>query len=339
MGTVSVMGGLIVYREFTDMILSQKIVFPIGVVITIGGVFYLVQQGQPEKCKVTKEDALMHESPSRNAKRSPNENEKDEEDIGGSRSVSDERSTVYFQDDAMDELDLNCKQHLFVDSNVVEDNKNIIGILQNLGDASIVTGSSLGKLLLDPQNIYRDIAFGQCIDEDQHFKGILSPTLMSEADEDLEDGSSEQLVSEHDRKQIDDESLSFLPEIEENMLFANETKKRKKKKRRRHSFHDTATDHHSDSVADERYNDRRRRRKRERKKNQKLRSRSHSPPLTADEMAPHEVVWEKFTSIFVSDKGNKADMKLSNYASLETPPDIVSKDNDDPEIQNEHDLA
>ena len=348
--TVSVMGGLIVYKEFNDMLLSQKIVFPLGVVVTILGVFYLTTQGQPEKYKtpkavLSKEEvhSSVHHSPVRHAVNG----QKDEEEVGGSASVSDERSTVYFQDEVMDENEK--QKHLF-DDGKNEDNKTIIGLLQNLGDASIVTGSSLGKLLLDPQNIYKDIAFGQCIEEDQHFKGILSPTLMSEADdedeEDEEDeeedsftaetgASSEQLINDGDVNQIKniEESLSFLPEIEENMLFADgkrsRSKKSRKQKRRRHSFHDSATDHHSDSIADERYNDRRRRK---RKKKQKIRARSASPPLTADEMAPHEVVWEKFTSIF-ADKKNK-DMKLSRYASLETP-EFDSKENE-PEIEDDH---
>merc|ERR1712190_283913 len=53
--TVSVMGGLIVYKEFEDMLLSQKIVFPIGVIVTIIGVFYLTTLGQPEKYRAEKE--------------------------------------------------------------------------------------------------------------------------------------------------------------------------------------------------------------------------------------------------------------------------------------------
>ena len=49
--TVSVVGGLVVYDEADDMNLTQKCVFPLGVVVTILGVFYLTTQGQPERMR------------------------------------------------------------------------------------------------------------------------------------------------------------------------------------------------------------------------------------------------------------------------------------------------
>merc|ERR1712190_354380 len=101
----------------------------------------------------------------------------------------------------------------------------LIKNLSELGEASIVTGSSLGKLLLDPNGVFKDINLG-ANDEDTHFKGILSPTLMSEEDSPEETTSSEQLVNESEVKMVIDESLSFLPEIEEDMLFENKQKKK-----------------------------------------------------------------------------------------------------------------
>merc|ERR1712228_81429 len=254
---------------------------------------------------------------------SPLPQQSDKEEVGGS-----DAHTVYFQDEDVEEVN----NELFVDQD--DDQRGLMGLIKNLselGEASIVTGSSLGKLLLDPQNIYKDINFTSMVVA----QDILSPIQSVEEEE---TASSEQLIDCENQLQSKhniEESLSFLPEIEEDTLFEYRKKKRrknkKKKKQRRHSFADSSTDHHSDN-AHERYNERKRRRRKEKLR----RSRSHSPPLTADEMAPHEVVWEKFTSMFASDK-HKQSEKKDLYASLENTPEYESKQQTLPEIENDID--
>eukprot|EP01083_Nonionella_stella_P165133 548630_1 len=124
--------------------------------------------------------------------------------------------------------------------------------LMGLIDASIVTGSSLGKMLVDPHALYKDIHLG-ANEEDAHFKEILSPNLSRASTASL--------------------------------LIGDDGDKRKYKQR------SASLGHFSDNN-----NERRRRIK---GKGQRERARSHSPVLRVEDMAPHEVVWEKLTSIFV----------------------------------------
>eukprot|EP01084_Bolivina_argentea_P192865 331003_1 len=46
--TVSVIGGLLVYQEYDDMSMSDKFIFPIGVIATICGVAFLTSQQNPD---------------------------------------------------------------------------------------------------------------------------------------------------------------------------------------------------------------------------------------------------------------------------------------------------
>ncbi|ETO05347.1 hypothetical protein RFI_32051 [Reticulomyxa filosa] len=59
---VSVMGGLAVYQEFNDMDTLTKFVFPIGVLMTVGGVSYLTAQKQPKTNKQVsqKDNVICH---------------------------------------------------------------------------------------------------------------------------------------------------------------------------------------------------------------------------------------------------------------------------------------
>ncbi|ETO08033.1 DUF803 domain protein, partial [Reticulomyxa filosa] len=59
---VSVLGGLAVYQEFNDMNTLTKCVFPVGVLMTIGGVSYLTAQKQPKphKQSSSKDNVMYH---------------------------------------------------------------------------------------------------------------------------------------------------------------------------------------------------------------------------------------------------------------------------------------
>lgn len=391
--TVSVMGGLIVYKEFDDMYFWQKIVFPLGVILTIVGVFYLTTQGQPEKYKKTEENLKNHiqDHHDDNIVPPPVDDDEDDDELA----IEMDKDKDNHDDDGIAisnaELAIDINMDQAGDDNnditpksgdspipkqkardspkpkqkpqlkaresgskkggsgkgtpIPNDDENkeehgLMGFIKSMGDlgeASIVTGSSLGKLLLDPQGVYSNINVG-ANDEDIHYKGILSPQLSALSEEDTI--SSEKLIDEEEIKHIQ-ETVTFLPQINDNndinSIFGSKSKS-KKKKRRRHSFndhhssHDQSDAHYTSDNANERYNDRRKRKVR-RKKSKKRRSRSHSPPLTADEMAPHEVIFQKIGQLFTPDpskrgqnknrfnKNNDSEIE-TGYASMEKTPDI-----------------
>ena len=390
--TVSVMGGLIVYKEFDDMLLWQKIVFPLGVILTILGVFYLTTQGQPEKYKKTEDNLKKHIEDQHNDNILPPTLDDDELAIEDDKDNKDEdinlnnaELAIDINMEAVDDNNITPKskdsyspkpdsidrdspkpyqkpqlkpresgskkggsaKHTPIpnDNDENKEEHGLMGFVKSLGDlgeASIVTGSSLGKLLLDPQGVYSNINVG-ANDEDIHYKGILSPQLSALSEEDTI--SSEKLIDEEEIKHIQ-ETVTFLPQINDNnddinSIFGGKSSKKKgKKKRRRHSFnaHSTsdATDaHYTSDNASERYNDRRKRKVR-RKKSKKRRSRSHSPPLTTDEMAPHEIIFQKIGSLFTPDPSknkrnknkqmNDSEIENGGYASMEKTPETNNND-------------
>eukprot|EP01083_Nonionella_stella_P086838 241443_1 len=233
--TVSVMGGLIVYKEYEHMKLWQRIVFPIGVIVTIGGVFYLTTQANVATKKYDKIKEELSE-----------EEEQEERTDIDEDNVED--PILLSVDEEEDIYDINSIKLHSIHQTHERHPSGLMGLI----DASIVTGSSLGKMLVDPHALYKDIHLG-ANEEDAHFKEILSPNLSRASTASL--------------------------------LIGDDGDKRKYKQR------SASLGHFSDNN-----NERRRRIK---GKGQRERARSHSPVLRVEDMAPHEVVWEKLTSIFV----------------------------------------
>merc|ERR1712228_22559 len=142
-------------------------------------------------------------------------------EVGGS-----DAHTVYFQDEDVEEVN----NELFVDQD--DDQRGLMGLIKNLselGEASIVTGSSLGKLLLDPQNIYKDINFTSMVVA----QDILSPIQSVEEEE---TASSEQLIDCENQLQSKhniEESLSFYQRLKKTHYLNTEKRKEEKIKKKR----------------------------------------------------------------------------------------------------------
>eukprot|EP01084_Bolivina_argentea_P022860 42517_1 len=220
-----------------------------------------------------------------------------------------------------------------------------MGLIKNLGElgeASIVTGSSLGKLLLDPNGVYKDINLGSN-EEDIHYKGILSPQL-SQLSDISEDISSSSIIP-----QTNIDIIHIKQEEEELIKNKNRKKQKNKIKQKRKKKHNNkirsysvtlaTTEHYSDN-AHERYNNDNRH-KRRKKKIKKRRSRSHSPepPLTTSEMAPHEIVWNKIkTTLFINDNNKKQDTNdycLENTPTPEPKESIAYQNNQIIDLEND----
>eukprot|EP01083_Nonionella_stella_P145871 458059_1 len=60
--TISVIGGLTVYEEFANMKLVDKLIFPVGIIITICGVVYLTSQSKPKQLHEPTEMPMQNET-------------------------------------------------------------------------------------------------------------------------------------------------------------------------------------------------------------------------------------------------------------------------------------
>ena len=340
------------HNEADDMELVQKCVFPLGVCVTILGVFYLTTQGQPKRIQDDDDISVLdghhsarghrgdhdrkplaHSNPSTST-RSPSpsptlstaKSVDDRDVVGGSI-----RSKAMALSVAADDMDVNLdpeddeeslsapfdptvtpliapplssKMSPAVDSMKESTERNehgLIGLIKNLGDierASIVGGASLGVLLVDPDGCFKDIHLGGN-EEDTYFKDILSPHLDA-----VNAGNAPDITAA----------------LRQHLAAPQQASRyRAVRRTRSHSLHrDVLSEAEAERVRRHSGNRRRRR------EAQRMRSRSHSPNprFSVTEMAPHEVVWERFTSMFQRQhQGPKKALFTSDrdrgYASLE----------------------